>query len=67
MPAPHATFLVTAVTRCDLCAQAARGSRETFPESGESRSTVSRALRNHNLWLALAYVSLILLLTRTYA
>jgi hypothetical protein len=30
-------------------------------------STVGSALRNHNVWLALVYVSLILLLTRTYA
>jgi hypothetical protein len=28
---------------------------------------VGSALRNQNLWLALVYVSLILLLTRTYA
>jgi hypothetical protein len=30
-------------------------------------STVGSALRNQNVWLALAYVSLILLLSRTYA
>jgi hypothetical protein len=30
-------------------------------------STVGRALRNHKVWLALVYVSLILLLSRTYA
>ena len=29
--------------------------------------TVGNALRNQNVWLALVYVSLILLLTRTYA
>jgi len=28
---------------------------------------VGSALRNQNLWLALAYLSLLLLLTRTYA
>jgi len=28
---------------------------------------VGTVLRNHNIWLALAYVSLILLLARTYA
>ena len=28
---------------------------------------VERTVRNPNLWLAIAYVSLILLLTRTYA
>jgi len=28
---------------------------------------VSRAIRNHNLWLAVGYVSLILLMARAYA
>jgi len=28
---------------------------------------VGSALRNHNLWLTLLYVSLILLISRTYA
>lgn len=28
---------------------------------------VARALRNHNVWLALTYVGLILLMARTYA
>ena len=28
---------------------------------------LARALRNHNVWLALTYVGLILLLARTYA
>jgi len=28
---------------------------------------VERALRNQNVWLTIAYVGLILLLTRTYA
>jgi hypothetical protein len=31
------------------------------------RRSMERALRNHNVWLALAYVGLILLLSRTYA
>ena len=30
-------------------------------------TVVARALRNHNVWLALAYVGLILLMARTYA
>ena len=29
--------------------------------------TVARALRNHNVWLVLTYVGLILLMARTYA
>jgi hypothetical protein len=33
----------------------------------DTRTAVGSALRNHNLWLGLLYVSLILLLTRTYA
>jgi len=37
------------------------GAQSTDEES------VERTLRNQNLWLAVAYVSLILLLTRTYA
>ncbi|MGH0038145.1 MAG: hypothetical protein ACQGVK_24195 [Myxococcota bacterium] len=28
---------------------------------------VSRAIRNHNLWLAVGYVGLILLMARAYA
>jgi len=28
---------------------------------------VERALRNHNVWLVLAYLGLILLMARTYA
>jgi len=28
---------------------------------------MTRALRNHNLWLGLTYVGLILLIARTYA
>jgi len=28
---------------------------------------LARALRNHNVWLTLAYVGLILLMARTYA
>jgi len=28
---------------------------------------LARALRNHNVWLALTYVGLILLMARTYA
>jgi len=28
---------------------------------------VARAIRNHNVWLALTYVGLILLMARTYA
>jgi len=56
-----------AVTRPRFRAQSARGSRETSTEPGEWKSTVGRALRNHQIWLTLVYVSLILLLTRTYA
>ena len=33
----------------------------------DSRNAVGSALRNQNLWLGLIYLSLILLLTRTYA
>jgi hypothetical protein len=32
-----------------------------------AEEAVERALRNQNVWLTLAYVGLILLLTRTYA
>src|SRR5262249_54020922 len=65
-----ATFSVTAVTGTRLLPQAARGFARNdlwMATGAESRSTVGRALRNHNVWLALAYASLMLLLTRTYA
>jgi hypothetical protein len=31
------------------------------------RRSMERALRNHNVWLTVLYVGLILLLSRTYA
>ena len=31
------------------------------------RRSMERALRNHNVWLTVAYLGLILLLSRTYA
>ena len=55
-----------AVTRGRFCAQAGGESRETNQRSG-TRGNVERALRNQNVWLTIAYVGLILLLTRTYA
>jgi hypothetical protein len=39
-----------------------RASRET-----PGGIIVARALRNHNVWLVLTYVGLILLMARTYA
>jgi len=52
---------------------ARRSKREEAPRTqgvlgaswGEIR--VSRALRNHNLWLAVGYVGILLLMARTYA
>ena len=38
------------------------------PEEYEStRKKLARALRNHNLWLTLGYVSILLLMVRAYA
>lgn len=36
-------------------------------EMRDGGELVSRALRNHNLWLTIAYVGIILLMARTYA
>jgi hypothetical protein len=59
---------VIGVTGSSLRAQAERESGETRSWTRRNRGiTVGSALRNHNVWLALGYVSLILLLTRTYA
>jgi hypothetical protein len=45
-------------------AAAAGPARDEWDDGG---SFVARALRNHNVWLILAYVGLILLMARTYA
>jgi hypothetical protein len=34
---------------------------------GDGGTSVARTLRNHNVWLTLAYVGLILLMARAYA
>jgi|SoiMethySBSTD1v2_1073268.scaffolds.fasta_scaffold2459328_2 hypothetical protein len=40
---------------------------ETRAGAGRREESVGSALRNQNLWLTLLYVSLILLISRTYA
>ena len=39
----------------------------TNPSEGLGGILVSRAIRNHNLWLAVGYVGLIFLMARAYA
>jgi hypothetical protein len=58
---------VTRITAAPFGAQVAPRSRETITESRWSPKHVGSALRNHHVWLTLGYVSLILLLARTYA
>ena len=56
-----------AITGARDCAQAATHRRETISGWEWEPGNVGSVLRNQNVWLALVYATLILLLTRTYA
>jgi len=60
--------LVTRVTPDGFGAQAARRSFETICIGvRDEELVVERAVRNHNVWLTLIYLGLILLMARAYA
>lgn len=45
----------------------ARSSKELLTGRWDGGFLVARALRNHNVWLVLTWLGLILLMARTYA
>jgi len=47
--------------------RATRNEKRTSGKRGRGSRNVERALRNHNVWLVLTYLGLILLMARTYA